>query len=94
MNNARFLQDCRIPAGNWDGDAVAEKLNQTLAQEYPNVGNLVKTVMNYQVFSTVTSSRKQVGFRQDQAERGGRVEGRLLRAVCLRYGEDDDREHS
>lgn len=58
MNNARFLQDCRIPAGNWDGDAVAEKLNQTLAQEYPNVGNLVKTVMNYQVFSTVTSSRK------------------------------------
>lgn len=50
MNNARFLQDCRIPAGNWDGDAVAEKLNQTLAQEYPNVGNLVKTVMNYQVF--------------------------------------------
>ena len=29
MNNARFLQDRRIPAGNWDGDAVAEKLNQT-----------------------------------------------------------------
>ena len=26
------------------------KLNHTLAQEYPNVGNLVKTVMNYQVF--------------------------------------------
>ena len=50
MNNARFLQDRRIPAGNWDGDAVAEKLNQTLAQEYPNVGDLVKTVMNYQVF--------------------------------------------
>lgn len=58
MNNARFLQDRRIPAGSWDGDAVAEKLNQTLAQEYPNVGDLVKTVMNYQVFSTVTSSRK------------------------------------
>ena len=50
MNNARFLQDRRIPAGNWDGDAVAEKLNQTLAQEYPDVGDLVKTVMNYQVF--------------------------------------------
>ena len=29
---------------------VAKKLNQTLAQEYPNVGDLVKTVMNYQVF--------------------------------------------
>lgn len=50
MNNARFLQDRRIPAGNWDGDAVAGKLNHTLAQEYPNVGKLVKTVMNYQVF--------------------------------------------
>ena len=50
MNNARFLQDRRIPAGSWDGDAVAKKLNQTLAQEYPNVGDLVKTVMNYQVF--------------------------------------------
>ena len=50
MNNARFLQDRRIPAGSWDGDAVAKKLNQTLAQEYPNVGDLVKTVMNFQVF--------------------------------------------
>lgn len=50
MNNARFLQDRRISAGSWDGDEMAKKLNQTLAQEYPNVGDLVKAVMNYQVF--------------------------------------------
>lgn len=50
MNNARFLQDRRIPAGNWDDDTAAKKLNEVLAKEYPNTGDLVKTVMNYQVF--------------------------------------------
>lgn len=50
MNNARFLQDCRIPAGNWDDKAMATQLNQVLAKTYPNVGDIVKTVMNYQVF--------------------------------------------
>ena len=50
MNNARFLQDRRIPAGNWDDDTAAKKLNEVLAKEFPNTGDLVKTVMNYQVF--------------------------------------------
>lgn len=50
MNNARFLQDRRIPAGNWDDGVAAKKLNEVLAKEYPNTGDLVKTVMNYQVF--------------------------------------------
>ena len=50
MNNARFLQDRRIPAGNWDDDTAAKKLNEVLAKDYPNTGDLVKTVMNYQVF--------------------------------------------
>ena len=50
MNNAGFLQDRRIPAGCWDADAVAKMLNETLAKEYPNAGDIVKTVMNYQVF--------------------------------------------
>ena len=50
MNNARFLQDRRIPAGNWDDDTAAKKLNEALAKDYPNTGDLVKTVMNYQVF--------------------------------------------
>lgn len=50
MNNAHFLQDRRIPAGNWDDGVAAKKLNEVLAKEYPNTGDLVKTVMNYQVF--------------------------------------------
>lgn len=50
MNNVRFLQDRRIPAGNWDDDTAAKKLNEVIAKEFPNTGDLVKTVMNYQVF--------------------------------------------
>lgn len=50
MNNVRFLQDRRIPAGNWDDGVAAKKLNEVIAKEFPNTGDLVKTVMNYQVF--------------------------------------------
>ena len=50
MNNAAFLQDRRIPAGSWDTSATAKKLNHVLAKEYPEAGDIVKTVMNYQVF--------------------------------------------
>lgn len=50
MNNARFLQDRRIPVGNWDDGTAAKKLNEVIAKEFPNTGDLVKTVMNYQVF--------------------------------------------
>ncbi len=50
MNNAAFLQDRRIPAGSWEASATAKKLNHVLAKEYPEAGDIVKTVMNYQVF--------------------------------------------
>lgn len=50
MNNAAFLQDRRIPAGSWDASATAKKLNHVLAKEHPEAGDIVKTVMNYQVF--------------------------------------------
>ena len=50
MNNAAFLQDRRIPAGSWDASATAKKLNHVLAKEYPEAGDIMKTVMNYQVF--------------------------------------------
>lgn len=50
MNNAAFLQDRCIPAGSWDASATAKKLNHVLAKEYPEAGDIVKTVMNYQVF--------------------------------------------
>lgn len=49
-NNARFLQDRRIPAGCWDEKATARQLNEALRKAYPEAGNLVKKVMNYQVF--------------------------------------------
>jgi len=85
MNNARFLQDCRIPAGNWDGDAVAEKLNQTLAQEYPNVGNLVKTVMNYQVFFNCNIIKKN---KLDFAKIKQSVVDVLKEDCCVQYACD------
>lgn len=50
MNNARFLQDRRIPAGSWDSKATAQKLRKALSKEYPQAGDFIKTVMNYQVF--------------------------------------------
>ena len=50
MNNPRFLQDRRIPAGNWNEKKMQQQLNEMLAKEYPAAGQLVKYVMNYQVF--------------------------------------------
>lgn len=63
MNNAAFLQDRRIPAGSWDASATAKKLNQVLAKEYPEAGDIVKTVMNYQVlFNRDVIKSKQLDF--------------------------------
>lgn len=50
MNNVRFLQDRRIPAGYWDEGAAAKRLNNVLAQVYPDADKLITMVMNYQVF--------------------------------------------
>lgn len=50
MNNARFLQDRRIPAGCWDCDGTQKRLNESLRAKYPTADNLVKWVANYQVF--------------------------------------------
>ncbi len=50
MNNAKYLQDQRIPAGNWDDRECAKLLNEELATQYPSAGKLVKACMNYQVF--------------------------------------------
>lgn len=57
MNNARFLQDRRIPAGSWDSKAAARKLREALAKDYPQAADLIKTVMNYQVFLDVDAIR-------------------------------------
>ena len=50
MNNAGYLLDRRIPAGTWDNAEVASRLNAMLRKAYPEAGDLVKMVMNYQVF--------------------------------------------
>ena len=50
MNNACYLQDRRIPAGYWSKEDETHKLNDMLHKTYPSTPDLVKTVMNYQVF--------------------------------------------
>ena len=50
MNNARFLQDRRIPSGSFMGKANKKELDSVLQVKYPAAGELVKTVMNGQVF--------------------------------------------
>lgn len=50
MNNAKFLQDRRIPAGSWDGKTAQKYLNEMLLAKYPAAGKLVTWVSNYQVF--------------------------------------------
>ena len=57
MNNARFLQDRRIPADSWDSKAAARKLREALAKDYPQTADLIKIVMNYQVFLNVDAIR-------------------------------------
>lgn len=50
MNNSTYLQDRRIPAGYWNADDEAKQLNTMLSKVYPGEQNIVKMVLNYQVF--------------------------------------------
>lgn len=50
MNNAQFLLDRRIPAGDWNTKTAQKDLNEMLKAKYPSAGNLVTWVSNYQVF--------------------------------------------
>jgi predicted AlkP superfamily pyrophosphatase or phosphodiesterase len=47
-HNAQFLLDNKIPAGNWNENAVRTELNQYLKEKY-NINNLVLSLSNYQV---------------------------------------------
>lgn len=38
MNNARFLQDRRIPAGAWSNSEIADRLNARLSETFPSCG--------------------------------------------------------
>lgn len=59
MNNARFLQDRRIPAGAWSNSEIADRLNARLSETFPSCGKIVSEVMNYQVFFDIARIRQQ-----------------------------------
>lgn len=50
MNNAKFLQDQRIPAGSWSNKTAMKGLNEVLQKKYKTDKNLVQYLFNYQVF--------------------------------------------
>jgi len=50
VNNATFLQDQRIPAGIWNKKGLVDELNKSLKTKFNTDKDLVKTIMNYQVF--------------------------------------------
>lgn len=50
MNNVGYLTDRKIPAGDWNCDAAAKRLNDALRSAYPEAADVVTYVMNYQVF--------------------------------------------
>ena len=50
MNNAQFLLDRRIPAGDWNTKTAQKELNEMLKAKYPSADKLVTWVSNYQVF--------------------------------------------
>lgn len=79
MNNARFLQDRRIPAGSWDAAAAAKYLDEALREQYPEAAGAVSMVMNYQVFFNRALIReKRLDFR------------RIKEIVTARLKEDRD----
>ena len=50
VNNATFLQDQRIPAGIWNKKEMTEELDKVLKAKFNTDKDLVKTIMNNQVF--------------------------------------------
>lgn len=50
VNNATFLQDQRIPAGIWNKKGLVDELNKSLKTKFNTDKDLVKTIMNNQVF--------------------------------------------
>lgn len=50
MDNHKYLQDQRIPAGIWSEKDAQARIDSALRVRYPQEAGLVKAVMNYQVF--------------------------------------------
>ncbi len=55
VNNATFMKDQNIPAGTWSARDAAKSISEALAAKYPSAPQLVKSVMNNQVFLDVTA---------------------------------------
>lgn len=50
MNNPGYMRSLGMPAGSWDAKKSAESIREALKKVYPQAGNLVVTVSNYQVY--------------------------------------------
>lgn len=81
VNNATFLQDQRIPAGIWNkkGLVDVDELNKSLKTKFNTNKDLVKTIMNYQVF-----------FNTDIIEELGLDYAAIKQAVVDRLKKDKD----
>ena len=79
VNNATFLQDQRIPAGIWNKKGLVDELNKNLKTKFNTNKDLVKTIMNYQVF-----------FNTDIIEELGLDYSAIKQAVVDRLKKDKD----
>lgn len=79
VNNATFLQDQRIPAGIWNKKGLVDELNKSLKTKFNTNKDLVKTIMNYQVF-----------FNTDIIEELGLDYAAIKQAVVDRLKKDKD----
>ena len=79
VNNATFLQDQRIPAGIWNKKGLVDELNKNLKTKFNTNKDLVKTIMNYQVF-----------FNTDIIEELGLDYAAIKQAVVDRLKKDKD----
>lgn len=59
MNNTRYLQDRRIPSGNWSTREAQKSLNDALRAKYPTATDLIKGVFNNQVFFNLDIIKEQ-----------------------------------
>lgn len=50
MDNAQYLLDNRTPAGAWSESKTKMDIEKALKEKFPHANNLVKAVMNYQIF--------------------------------------------
>lgn len=79
VNNATFLQDQRIPAGIWNKKGLVDELNKSLKTKFNTNKDLIKTIMNYQVF-----------FNTDIIEELGLDYAAIKQAVVDRLKKDKD----